>query len=169
MRDNSKFSRQRSSFRYNSTPGSNYRKSSNIGSGSFVKQGGTPRGQRKSLERPKSEMFKKVEYLDKKIKDILKNMLINTQFVEEEIVIDVKYVNEGTDRMMLIDNGALKSIVSYRWLNGYLKNAKVSEEDVKKKSCARKFRMGKTVYLSDTEVTFPIVLKLKIRIMLRDI
>ena len=105
-------------------------------------------------------MFKKVENLEKEmkeIKDILKNKLINTQFVEEEIVIDVKYVNDGTDRMMLIDNGAPKSIVSSRWLNGYLKDAKVSEEDVKKKACARKFRMGKTVYLSDTEVTFQVL------------
>ena len=46
-----------------------------------------------------------------------------------------------------------------RWLNGYLKDAKVSEEDDKKKACTRKFRMGKTVYLSDTKVTFLVVLK----------
>ena len=38
--------------------------------------------------------------------EIIKNKLISTQFVEEEIVIDVKYVNESMDRMMLIDNGA---------------------------------------------------------------
>ena len=74
-------------------------------------------------------------------------------------MIDVKYVNDGTDRMMLIDNGAPKLIVSFRWLNGYLKDANFSEEDVKKTACTRKFRMGKTVYLSDTEVTFPVVLK----------
>ena len=48
-----------------------------------------------------------------------------------------------------------------KWLNGYFQDAKVSEEEVKPKACARKFRMGKTVYLSDTEVTFPIVLKTK--------
>ena len=78
----------------------------------------------------------------KEMKYFLKNKLINTQFVEEEIVIDVKYVNDGTDRMMLIDNGAPKLIVSSRWLNGYLQDAKVSEEDNKKNSCARKFRIG---------------------------
>ena len=93
------------------------------------------------------------------MKEILKNKLISTQFVEKEIVIHVKYVNNGTDRTMLLENVAPKLIVSSRWLNGYLKDAKVSEEDVKKKACARKFRMGKTVYLSDTEVTFPVVLK----------
>ena len=87
-------------------------------------------------------MFKKVENLEKEmkqIKDILQNKLINTQSVEEEIVIDVKYVNDGTDRMMLIDNGAPKLIVSSIWLNGYLQNAKVSEEHVKNKACTRKF------------------------------
>ena len=68
---------------------------------------------------------------------MLKNKLIDTQFVEEEIVIDVKYVNAGADRMMLIDSGAPKSIVSSRWFEGYLRDAKVSEEDVKKKRCTR--------------------------------
>ena len=93
------------------------------------------------------------------IKEILKNKLISTQFVEEEIVIDVKYVNEGQVRVMFIDSGAPKSIVSSRWLEGYLKDAKVDEENVKRKDCAKRFRMGKTVYLSKTEVTFPIVMK----------
>ena len=61
-----------------------------------------PRSQSKSLERPKSEMFKKVEKLEKefdefkKSQDEIKEMLktINTQYVEEEIVMDVKYVSE---------------------------------------------------------------------------
>ena len=61
MRDNSRFSRQGSSFRYNSRPG----KGSNTGSGSSVKQGGTPRSQSKSMERPKSELFKKVEKIER--------------------------------------------------------------------------------------------------------
>ena len=64
----------------------------------------------KSQERTKGELSKKVEVIEKKfkkfkkeIKKMLKNKLIDTQFVEEEIVIDVKYVNMGADRMMLID------------------------------------------------------------------
>ena len=89
----------------------------------------------------------------------MKNKLISTQFVEEEIVIDVKYINEGQEGMMLIDNGVPKSLVSSRWFDGYLQDAKVDEESVKRKSCARRFRMGKTVYLSKIEVTFPIVMK----------
>ena len=60
---------------------------------------------------------------------------------------------------MLIDNGAPKSIVSSRWFEGSLKDMKVDEESVKRKDCAKRFRMWKTLYLSKIEVTFPIVMK----------
>ena len=104
-----------------------------------------PRSQSKSLERPKSEMFKKVEKIEKEIEefkksqDEIKEMLktINTQYVEEEIVIDVKYVNKGQERMMLIDSSAPKSIVSSRWFKGYLKDAKVDEESMKRRLCKK--------------------------------
>ena len=58
-------------------------------------------------------MFKKIEMLEKKFEnfeksqnemnEILKKKQLNTQFVEEAIIIDVKYVNAGAERMMLID------------------------------------------------------------------
>ena len=50
----------------------------------------------------------------KRIEEMLKKVTINTQYVEEEIVIVVKYLNAGAERMMLIDSGAPKSIVSSR-------------------------------------------------------
>ena len=92
------------------------------------------------------------------IKEILKNKLISIQFVEEEIMLDVKYVNEGTEPMMLIDNGAPKLIVSFTRLEGYLQDAKISKENVERRNCAKRFRMGKTIYISDTEVTFSVVM-----------
>ena len=49
--------------------------------------------------------------------------------------------------------------MSKEWIEGYLKDIKVGEEDVKKKSCYRHFRLGETTYLSEVEITFPIVLK----------
>ena len=103
------------------------------------------RGQSKSQERPKSEMFQKVESLEKdmkEIKEILKGKFVNTQFVEEEVIVDVKYVNAGAPRMMLIDSGDPKSLVSKEWIEGYLKDMKVGEEDVKKKSCYMCFKLG---------------------------
>ena len=158
MRDNSKFFRQGSSFRYNSRPGS---KESNKG------YAGTPRSHTKSIERPQGEMFKKVEKIEKeqgefkKSLDTIMEMLktINTQYVEEEILINVNYVSKGQERIMLIDSGAPRSIVSAGWFEEYLKDAKVDEKDVKRKDCTKRFRMGKTVYLSKTEVEFPIVMK----------
>ena len=105
VKDNSKFFKQGSSFRYNSRPGS---KGSNKGSG------GMPRSQTKSIERPKSEMFRKVEKIEKeqgefkKSLDTIMEMLktINTQYVEEEILINVNYVSEGQETMVLIDSSA---------------------------------------------------------------
>ena len=107
-------------------------------------------------------MFKKVETLEKdmkEIKEMLKGKFVNTQFVEEEVIVDVKFMNAGAPRMMLIDSGAPKSVVSKEWIEGYLKDVKVSEEDIQKKSCYRCFKMGETTYLSEVEITFPIVLK----------
>ena len=42
--------------------------------------------------------------------EILNNKLISKQFVEKEIVINVKYVNAGAQRTMLIDSRAPKYI-----------------------------------------------------------
>ena len=104
-----------------------------------------------NLYKDVEEIKKKSENLEKglnQLREIRKNKLISTEFVEEEIVIDVKHMNKGQKKMMLIDNAAPKSIVSSRWFDGYLQVVKVDEESVKRKSCARRFRMGKTVYLS---------------------
>ena len=113
----------RRNLRSNSRPGYNQRGNSRPGSnvrpGSSVRPGGNnARPGSKSQERPKWELPKKVEMIEKKyekkfkkeIKEMLKNKLIETQFVEEEIIIDVKYVNKGTERMMLIDIHSRKNI-----------------------------------------------------------
>ena len=67
-------------------------------------------------------MFRKFENLEKdmrEIKEMLKGKFVNTQFVEEEVIMDVKYVNVGAPRMMFIDSGAPKSVVSKEWIEGY--------------------------------------------------
>ena len=68
-------------------------------------------------------------------------------------------MNDGAARMMLVDCGAPKSVVSTGWIEGYLKDMKVDESDIERKSCCRRFRMGDTMYLSEIEIRFPIVLK----------
>ena len=77
-----------------------------------------------NLETKASKEFK--ELLNSQLS---KNKLISTEFIEEDIIVDVKYGNGGPERMMLIDSGAPKSIVSKKWLEGYLKNVKKSISD----------------------------------------
>ena len=84
------------------------------------------------------------------MKELLKCKLVNTQFVEE---------GAGAPRIMLIDSGAPKSVVSREWIEGYLKDMEVSEDEIKRKSCYRRFKMGETTYVSEVEIMFPIVLK----------
>ena len=60
---------------------------------------------------------------------------------------------------MLVDCGAPKSVVSTEWIKGYLKDMKVDESEIERKSCCRRFRMGDTTYLSEIEIKFSIVLK----------
>ena len=93
------------------------------------------------------------------IKKILEKLTVKTQFVEEELVVDLKFVNAGAPRMMLIDSGAPKSVVSKMWIEGYLQEMKVSKEEVQRKSCYRRFKMGETVYVSEVEIEFPVILK----------
>ena len=114
-------------------------------------------------------MFKKVESLEKdnkqlikdvgELKEIIKGKVINGHFVEEEVVVDVNLMNEGVPKMMLIDSGAPKSVVSREWIDGYIKDMKVDESEIERKSCCRRFRMGETTYISEVEIRFPIVLK----------
>merc|ERR1712126_505582 len=73
----------------------------------------------------------------------------NIQFVEEEVIVDVYVMNAG----------APKSVVSKELIEGYLKDMKVSDDEIEKKSCCRSFLMGETTYLSEVEIRLPVVLK----------
>ena len=84
--------------------------------------------------------------------------MINGHFVEE-VVVDVNLMNEGAPKMMLIDSGAPKSVVSREWIDGYIKDMKVDESEIERKSSCRRFRMGETTYISEVEIRFTIVLK----------
>merc|ERR1711905_36468 len=171
MRDSSKYGgRSHSRPNGNARP---YRDGSRIRSLSRGRNPQSSNGSReKSAERPKSNLEKKVESIEKeistikqsvsgikKIEEMLKKVTINTQFVEEEISIDIKYVQRETDNSMIIDSGAPVSLVSNAWLKNYMEEAKVGDESIKQESNSRRFRLGKTLYISTKKVTFPIVMK----------
>merc|ERR1712030_136912 len=171
IRDSSKF-RGRSASRPNGNARP-YRNGSRIRSASQGRRPENSTGQRdRAADKPKSEFVKKVEGMEKKIisiekslggvsriEEMLKKVTINTQYVEEEIFIDVKYVQKETDNNMIIDSGAPVSLLSTTWLRNYMKEAKVGRESIKQASSNRRFRLGKTLYASTRTVTFPIVMK----------
>ena len=76
----------------------------------------------------------------------------------EEYVIDVKFV-DNDEEFMIIDSGALILLASKAWFKKYIKEKKVDEEDIKKNESFKRFRLGKTLYLSREKVCFPVVLK----------
>ena len=125
----------------------------------------------KSQERPESDLFKKVKDTEKKVdeltktvnsmKDMITNKLVNVKFVEEEIVIDVKFVDETRGLKMIVDSGAPLSIVSERWFKRYIEEKAVDERELKYKHCVRRFRMGKNVYMSRKEIRFQIVIRVE--------
>ena len=70
----------------------------------------------------------------KNMEEMMKKLTINTQYVEEEIFIDVKYVEKDIENMMIIYSGAPVSLMSSNWFRNYLKEAKVDNEEVQKSS-----------------------------------
>ena len=91
---------------------------------------------------------------------MIKGKVINGHFVKEYVIVDVKFVNAEAPKMMLIDNGVPKSVVSRELIDRYLRDMKVNEEEIRRKSCYRRFKMGETTYLSEVEIRFPGVLKI---------
>ena len=67
--------------------------------------------------------------------------------VDEEIV-DMKYMNEGAPKMMLIGEHTTKSVVSSKWMDGYVEDMKLDVNDISVVSCNIRFRIGKRKYLS---------------------
>ena len=91
----------------------------------------------------------------------MKKMAVNSNFVEEEYAVDIRYVDELEGLRMIVDSGAPMSIVIAGWLEKYLKEMEVDARYIEEKSCNRRFRFGEKVYKSHKEVTIPIVLKFR--------
>ena len=47
----------------------------------------------------------------------------------------MNYMNDGAARMILVDCGAPKSVVSTGWIEGYFKDMKVDKSEIERKSC----------------------------------
>lgn len=62
---------------------------------------------------------------------------------------------------MIIDSGVPMWIISNTWLNKQFKETKVNDNEVTKRSCLRRFRLGKMLFVSRVEVTLPIVITME--------
>ena len=81
---------------------------------------------KRSGSRPKSELEKKVEGMEKTlnhIKDMLEKANVN-HFVEEEYELNVIFVDESKGIQMIVDSGAPVSIETSKWMERYLNEMK---------------------------------------------
>ena len=82
----------------------------------------------------------------------------NTEDTEDEIIIEVKYLKDAND-MMVIDSGAPVSLVSSNWLETYMRNMEMDDEGIERSEDNKRFRLSKTLYVSKEKVKFPILMK----------
>ena len=89
----------------------------------------------------------------------LKKERVNTNFVEEEYEVNIRYVDEAKGMQMIVDNFTPKFIATNKWMDKYLKSMEVKENEISEKVCNRKFKMGENVYLSNREIALPVRMK----------
>lgn len=106
---------------------------------------------------------KNIAEMQKQMKDIQEKVTLlitaGTHLVGEEIVYDIKLIGEDMGKKMIIDSGAPVSLMSREWFERYVIERRVNPEEIYKKKCWRRFRLGKTVYDSKETVSFPVILK----------
>ena len=59
----------------------------------------------------------------------------------------------------IFDSGTSFDLMSQDWMNHYLKDTHVDESNLKRQNFARRLRLGKTLYVSEIEMMFLVVLK----------
>lgn len=74
-----------------------------------------------------------------KILDMLKQNPVNKEDVEEEIVIDLKFLDTSIGSKMIVDSGVPLSIVCSRRLKYTSKKQKINETLLEYKNCVRRY------------------------------
>ena len=92
---------------------------------------------------------------------MLKKSPLKLNFVEEEILVDVRFVSETGGLKILVDSGAPLSVVSEKWMKKYINEKVVDEKELEYRNCVRRVRFGENVYLSTKEVKFPLIVKVE--------
>ena len=66
---------------------------------------------------------------------------MNTNFVEEEYELNIRYADEAKGMQMIVDSGAPMSITTNKWMDKYLKSIEVKVNEKCEKKCNRRFKM----------------------------
>ena len=93
---------------------------------------------------------------------LITSPVLNNNYGEGEIEINIRYVSNRTGLRMIVDSGAPFSIVSNKWIDRYVKEMEMVMEDIDEKSCRKHFRCEENVHESTKELKFPIVIKTNI-------
>merc|ERR1712240_8176 len=99
----------------------------------------------------KSELAKNVENNSKdlqavklQLKEIIEKLdeVKESHFVEEEYIMNARYVNEAKGIQMIVDSGAPVLIATSKWMEKYLKEMEVNKDEITERKCNRKFKIG---------------------------
>ena len=112
------------------------------------------------MKEANKKIEKELNETNRKLDNVVDMLIKNNNFLEEEIIVDVKGVKEAERLKMIVDSGAPLYIVNERWMKKYIEEKEVSVEELEKTCCDRRFRFGENVYLSNSEIRFPIVIKI---------
>ncbi len=101
---------------------------------------------------------KDIQAMKLQLKEIIEKLdkVKESHFVEEEYIMNVRYVNEARGMQMIVDSGAPVSIATSKWMEKYLKEMEVNKDEIKERESNRKFKMGENVYKSNRELTLPV-------------
>ena len=60
-------------------------------------------------------------------------MMVESNFVEKEIAVNVRYVTSTQGLRMIVDSSAPLLVVSEKWMNRYMREMKMDPEDMEGK------------------------------------
>merc|ERR1712089_90541 len=118
----------------------------------------TPSGYKSELAKNVENNSKDLQAMKLQLKEIIEKLdkVKESHFVEEEYIMNVRYVNETKGIQMIVDSGAPVSIATSKWMEKYLSEMEVNRDEITERECNRKFKMGENVYKSNRELTLPV-------------
>ena len=81
------------------------------------------------IKKENAEIKKSLKEVSEQVKKLV---AVSTKYVEEEIVIDIKFIEKDVENTMVIDSRAPIFLVNKAWFEKNMEVAKIDEEEVKR-------------------------------------